>query len=131
MASTINASSTANGIVSTADASGILNIQSNGVNTNAQAWVNFNGVTTATIRASYNVSSVVRNSTGNYTVNFTNALTDANYVIVSTLSNNNAANFGTLQLVTSPTASSFNYKDVTTNTGSAQDNTYEMIAVFR
>lgn len=45
----------------------------------ARAWVNFNGVTTATIRASYNVSSVTRNGTGDYTVNFTNALADANY----------------------------------------------------
>ena len=47
----------------------------------AKAWVNFNGVTTATIRASYNVSSVTRNSTGNYTVNFTNAMSDANYCV--------------------------------------------------
>ena len=47
----------------------------------AKAWVNFNGVTTATIRASYNVSSVTRNGTGDYTVNFATALSDANYAI--------------------------------------------------
>lgn len=46
-----------------------------------RAWVNFNGVTTATIRASYNVSSVIRNAGGDYTINFTNAMTDANYVM--------------------------------------------------
>lgn len=46
----------------------------------ARAWVNFNGVTTATIRASYNVSSVTRNGTGDYTVNFTNAMPDSSYV---------------------------------------------------
>lgn len=46
-----------------------------------KAWVNFNGVTTTSIRASFNVSSVTRNTTGDYTVNFTNALTDANYAI--------------------------------------------------
>lgn len=81
MASTINASSTANGIVSTADASGILNVQSNGVNTNAQAWVRFDSSSgsSCTINASYNVSSVTYNSTGNYFINFTNAFTDANY----------------------------------------------------
>ena len=45
-----------------------------------RAWVNFNG-STAAIRASFNVSSVTRNSTGNYTLNFTNALADANYGI--------------------------------------------------
>ena len=48
----------------------------------AKAWVNFNGVTTATIRASYNVSSVTRNGTGDYTVNFSSALADANYSAV-------------------------------------------------
>ena len=47
----------------------------------ARAWVNFNGVTTASIRASYNVSSVTRNGTGDYTVNFSTAMPDANYAI--------------------------------------------------
>ena len=46
-----------------------------------QAWVNFNGITTVSVRASYNISSVVRNSTGDYTINFTNALADANYTV--------------------------------------------------
>ena len=49
------------------------------IGTLCRAWVNFNGVTTATIRASFNVSSITRNGTGNYTINFTNALPDANY----------------------------------------------------
>jgi hypothetical protein len=43
------------------------------------AWVNFNGTGTVAIRASYNVSSITDNGTGDYTVNFTNALTDAEY----------------------------------------------------
>jgi hypothetical protein len=48
-----------------------------------KAWVNFDGTpTTPSIRASYNVSSVTKNSTGNYTINFTNALSDANYSVV-------------------------------------------------
>jgi hypothetical protein len=45
----------------------------------AKAWVNFNGTGTVAIRASYNVSSITDNGTGDYTVNFTNALPDANY----------------------------------------------------
>ena len=49
------------------------------VGTLCRAWVNFNGVTTATIRASFNVSSVTRTVAGDYTVNFTNAMPDANY----------------------------------------------------
>jgi hypothetical protein len=48
----------------------------------AKAWVNFNGTGTVAIRASYNVSSVTDNGTGNYTINFTNALADANYSVV-------------------------------------------------
>ena len=44
-----------------------------------RAWVNFNGTGTVAIRASYNVSSITDNGTGDYTVNFTNALADANY----------------------------------------------------
>ena len=49
-----------------------------------RAWVNLNGSSGASpvIRSSFNVSSVVRNSTGNYTVTFTNALSDSNYSAV-------------------------------------------------
>jgi hypothetical protein len=49
----------------------------------AKAWVNFNGTTSpGTIRSSYNVSSVTKNGTGDYTVNFATALADANYSVV-------------------------------------------------
>lgn len=53
----------------------------------AKAWVNFNGASGAspTIRASYNVSSVTRNSTGNYTVSFTNAFANVNFVIAGSV----------------------------------------------
>jgi hypothetical protein len=49
----------------------------------AKAWVNFNGTTSpGTIRSSYNVSSVTKNGTGDYTVNFfATAMTDANYSV--------------------------------------------------
>jgi len=46
-----------------------------------RAWVNFNGTGTVAIRASGNVSSITDNGTGDYTVNFTNAMPDANYSI--------------------------------------------------
>jgi hypothetical protein len=45
----------------------------------ARAWVNFNGTGTVAIRASGNVSSITDNGTGDYTVNFTTAMPDANY----------------------------------------------------
>lgn len=44
-----------------------------------RAWVNFNGTSTVAIRASGNVSSITDNGTGDYTVNFTNAMPDVNY----------------------------------------------------
>jgi hypothetical protein len=46
-----------------------------------RAWVNFNGSGTVAIRASGNVSSITDNGTGDYTVNFTTAITDTNYGI--------------------------------------------------
>jgi hypothetical protein len=48
-------------------------------NYKCRAWVNFNGTGTVAIRASGNVSSITDNGTGDYTVNFTNAMPDANY----------------------------------------------------
>jgi hypothetical protein len=49
------------------------------IGTFCRAWVNFNGTGTVAIRASFNVTSITDNGTGDYTVNFTNALPDANY----------------------------------------------------
>jgi len=45
----------------------------------ARAWVNFNGTGTVAIRASGNVTSITDNGTGDYTANFTTAMSDANY----------------------------------------------------
>jgi len=130
MTTTINAS-TSTGLVQTADTSGILNIQSNGVNTNAQAWVRFNGVTTVTIGASYNVSSVTRNSAGNYTINFTNAMTDANYCAVgSAVPSTSGGGFFMGPFTSSPTTSA--YRFITTDGGFSQtDAAFCSVAVFR
>ena len=48
-----------------------------------RAWVNFNGTGTVAIRGSGNVSSVTDGGTGSYTVNFTTALPDLNFSVVS------------------------------------------------
>lgn len=47
----------------------------------AKAWVNFNGSGTVAIRASGNVSSITDNNNGDFTVNFTNAMSDVNYSV--------------------------------------------------
>ena len=44
-----------------------------------KAWVNFDGTGTVAIRESYNVSTITDNGSGDYTVNFTTAMPDANY----------------------------------------------------
>jgi hypothetical protein len=48
-----------------------------------RAWVNFNGTGTVAIRESGNVSSITDNGTGDYTVNFTTAMPDANYAVMA------------------------------------------------
>jgi len=56
-------------------------------NYKCKCWVNFDGTTTPpTIRASGNVSSVVRNAIGNYTVNFETPMEDASYSAIATQS---------------------------------------------
>lgn len=47
-----------------------------------KAWVNFHGLTTTSVRSSYNVSSVVRNGAGDYTVVFTVAFSGTNYCYI-------------------------------------------------
>lgn len=48
-----------------------------------RAWVNFVGTGTVAISDSGNVSSITDNGTGSYTVNFTTAMEDANYSVVT------------------------------------------------
>ena len=50
----------------------------------AKAWVNFNGTSTVAIRDSFNVSSITDITTGVYTVNFTDGISNNNYVTVIT-----------------------------------------------
>jgi hypothetical protein len=52
----------------------------------AKAWVNFNGTGTVAIRQSGNVSSITDNGTGDYTLNFTNAMANGTYSGVMTAS---------------------------------------------
>jgi hypothetical protein len=59
-----------------------------------RAWVNFNGTGTVAIRASGNVSSITDNGTGDYTVNFTTAMPDANYSVVVSADVGNSTRVG-------------------------------------
>lgn len=47
----------------------------------AKAWINFNGKSSITINDDFNISSISDNGTGKYTVNFTTAMSNANYAV--------------------------------------------------
>jgi hypothetical protein len=120
MACIINASTSA-GLVQSADTSGELQLQNNGTtvatinstglvaSNTAKAWVNFAGAT-GTVTQSYNVSSVTRASTGNYTVNFTNAFSDSGYVTLITCQGvAGTSGFGGLSVTNTRTTTSHNF----------------------
>ena len=67
------------GDVAAARITGALNATGSAPIYACRAWVNFNGTGTVAIRASGNVSSITDNGTGDYTVNFSTAMPDANY----------------------------------------------------
>ena len=72
---------------------GVLATQ-NGMNGIAKAWVNFQGTSTVTIRDSFNVSSITDNGTGDYTVNFTTAMPNANYSVAGLWGNGTTRDWG-------------------------------------
>jgi len=96
-----------------------------------KAWVNFNGTSTVAIRASYNVSSITDNGTGDYTVNFTTALADANYCVQTSEDNpGSGASMGWgVKGGTTPTASAVNV--VNYQGGAGLDRPYMYVAIFR
>jgi hypothetical protein len=62
------------------------------VNGSAKAWVNFNGTGTVAIRDDLNVSTISDNGTGDYTVNFTNNMANANYAAAAIANGSGTAN---------------------------------------
>lgn len=92
--------------ISVSGSSGAVTVTNNGVtsiNGNSGAitmpqivaWVNFNGTLTGTNapRAGFNIASVTRVSQGIYTINFTTALPDTNYVLACTRAGNAGGSF--------------------------------------
>lgn len=90
----------------------------------ASAWVVYDGINDIMID-SYNVSSVVDNSVGDYTVNFTNSMLTVNYAPVS-MATDGTAVFAT---GTSKTVGSFQLRYVT-STGAANDADNMSLVIF-
>jgi hypothetical protein len=109
-----------------------------------RAWVNFDGTrneadtgastngANVKIRASGNVSSVLKNSPGNYTVTFTTSMVDANYCITCTANtpagyNTNGA---TAAVITAGTAG-ISVVGILGTSNVAADSTNIAVAIFR
>lgn len=123
MAGTLTISTLSDGTNSTSS--------TNCIQGSAKAWVRFNG--SGTVAASYNVSSVTRNATGDYSVNFTNALADANYSWSGSGQDTNAGGLGLIgawvRSGVSPTASVL--RIYIGYSGGPIDSPINSVAVFR
>lgn len=103
------------------------------INGSARAWVNFNGTGTVAIRAQYNVASITDNGTGNYTVNFTNAMSDANYAWTITTEHGDGTSSSTApHYLDGGTLTSSAIQFLTElSSGTNQDKSYVVVTIFR
>jgi hypothetical protein len=95
-----------------------------------RAWVNFNGTGTVAIRASGNVTSITDNGTGDYTVNFTAAMPDANYaasvIYTPGINGNGVASNGHEYA-----AGSFRFRGARDSGATLTDSTINSVTIFR
>jgi hypothetical protein len=117
------------------DDTGVLATQ-NGMTGIAKAWINYNAVA-GTIRSSFNVSSVVINSAGDITTNFTIAMPNANYAwaisqqLNGTGNNDTGASSTARNLGTSAWGTTFIRTNTMGNTNLSQENPLVLtIAIF-
>ena len=118
----------------------IVDVNNVQIGTFCRAWVNFNGEGTVAIRGSFNVSSITDNGTGDYTINFTNALPDINYSASLSLSNKSTTNtaimIGQINCNTSlanvaPTTTALRLTTWFYNAAATNDAAYVNVAIFR
>lgn len=112
-------------------------VQNNGVDQQqvAQAWVNFDGTGTVSIRDSFNVSSITDNGNGDYTVNLTSAMASTDYVVQATASWDGTISsrpgwIGLSDSAANYTTSSFKVLSQIPNNFFPLDAKYAMITVF-
>ena len=97
-----------------------------------RAWVNFIGTGTVTINASGNVSSITDNGVGDYTVNFTTALSDAKYAVVVGGTDYASANVSTSGIhSTAPLTTTTTRIHTNQQTSSNSDLDLVCVAIFR
>ena len=94
----------------------------------AKAWAYYNG-SSATLNGSFNVGSVTKNSTGNYTFNFTTAMSNATYATTTGVSYDLTTGTGNVFVkLISQSTSAVNVLVLSTG-GSAIDAVYVAVAV--
>ena len=100
-----------------------------------RAWVNFNGFgsigANQTIRGAGNVSSVYKNGTGDYTVNFANAMPDANYAITTCVEKANGSYIPSAAIYSAAAPSPGSFRILTGSENLTNDRSLINVAVIR
>lgn len=100
----------------------------------AKAWVNFNGTGTVAIRRAFNVSSITDRGTGQYTVNFTNALADDNYAVAAFGNRSTTTAYPRLPTIRNdgiaPSTSAFAFDMVQTGAAASLDESIIFLSFF-
>jgi len=99
-------------------------------NYKCRAWVNFNGQGTVAIRAAGNVCSITDNGTGDYTVNFTNAMVDANYAVSGITTLNRRLQLQSTTLTATQTTTDVKLR-TTNEVTTVLDNEVVSVTIFR
>ena len=96
----------------------------------AKMFVNFNGTSTVAIRDDLNVTSITDNGTGDYTINITSAMSDANYTALVTCSRDDTVNgMGTIHdSSAAPTASALRIRGTIPTSSGAVDTAFSNAA---
>ena len=96
-----------------------------------RAWVNFNGTGVVAIRGSGNVSSITDNAVGDYTVNFTTAMSDVNYGVAATAEHDPGVDFKRASARRSAMATGSVRLGVDSGAGTSADSELVFVAIFR
>jgi hypothetical protein len=87
----------------------------------AAAWVNFNGTGTVAIRDSQNISGLVDNDIGDYTISYTNVMDNSNYASPAQVGNSALGRYGALNDSDGKLVGSAIFYGFQTSTGNALD----------
>ena len=108
-----------------------------------RAFVNFNGTSTTSvtvngvaedhcaIRASGNVSKVVKKGTGDFEVHFVTAMPDENYAVAHTVGDNSAQPQGRMNYDVTLTNNSYRFKGAMNTSNNLHDTSICTVIIFR